>query len=238
MANKEKMVELMRMICNDVDNGNYNEDIVDELRNTFVDGEEFDKNSLRAFINKLITLDDIELGIELLEKSGALLLAFPELDRLKGVEQPSNYHDYDVYDHTMEAVKYSENDLILRLTMLLHDICKPNNRNVDDNGKITFHGHQIKSCKKAFKLLTKLGYPKEVCNNVSLYIRRQCDYAPTDRSFDRMLMDLGNDINRVDNLLKVKLYDRYAGKGKDHEIAKEAERIDAEFRKIMSKYVR
>ena len=132
----------------------------------------------------------------------------------------------------------SENDLILRLTMLLHDISKPSTRNVDENGKITFYGHPIKGCKKAYKMLMRLGYSNQICNEVSLYIRHHMDYAPTEKSFNKMLKELGNDVKRVDKLLKVKLYDRYASKGKDDEIAREAERIDGEYRKILNKYVR
>lgn len=238
MDKNELMVFYMKKISEECDNGEYNYRDIASLRESFLGNEEINTDALRAFVNKMLTLDDIELGIKVLENSYALDIAFPEIGNLRGVEQPSKYHAYDVYGHTMEAVKYSENDLILRLTMLLHDISKPSTRNVDENGKITFYGHPIKGCKKAYKMLMRLGYSNQICNEVSLYIRHHMDYAPTEKSFNKMLKELGNDVKRVDKLLKVKLYDRYASKGKDDEIAIEAERIDGEYRKILNKYVR
>jgi hypothetical protein len=49
-----------------------------------------------------------------------------------------------------------------------------------------------------------------------------------------MLKELGNDIGKVDKLLKVKLYDSYACKGKEDELADKARNADDEFRKIFS----
>lgn len=234
----ELMVSLMREISEQCENNEYSSRDVAALRDTFMDNDNLNNDVLRAFINKMLTLDNIALGIKVLEKSYALEIAFPEIGSLRGVEQPSKYHAYDVYGHTMEAVKYSENDLVLRLTMLLHDISKPNCKNVDENGKITFYGHGIKGCRKAYNMLSRMGYSKEICNEVSLYIRHHMDYAPTEKSFNKMLKELGNDINRVDKLLKVKLYDRYASKGKDDEIARKAEAEVEEYRKFLNKYIR
>ena len=39
-------------------------------------------------------------------------------------------------------------------------------------------------------------------------------------------------------MLKVKLYDRYASKGKDDEIARKAEEEIGEYRKFLNKYIR
>lgn len=238
MSKNEVMVSLMRKISEQCDNNEYSSRDVASLRDTLVGNEDIKNDVLRAFINKMLTLDNIDLGIKVLENSYVLEVAFPELGSLKGVEQPNKYHNYDVYGHTMEAVKYSENNLVLRLTMLLHDISKPSCKNVDENGKITFYGHGIKGCRKAYSMLNRMGYSKEICNEVSLYIRHHMDYAPTEKSFNKMLKELGNDINRVDNLLKVKLYDRYASKGKEDEIARKVELEIEEYRKFLNKYIR
>lgn len=238
MDKNELMISLMKKISKECDEGEYNYRSIASLREAFAGNVDLDQNALRAFVNKMLTMDDIELGLKVLENTYALEIAFPEIGNLKGLEQPSKYHAYDAYGHTMEAVKYCENDLVLRLTMLLHDISKPSCKNVDENGKITFYGHGIKGCRKAYNMLTRMGYSKEICNEVSLYIRHHMDYAPTERSVDKMVKDLGNYITRVENLLKVKLYDRYASKGKDDEIARKAEEEIEEYRKILNKYIR
>ena len=162
----------------------------------------------------------------------------PELKLLVDLEQPVKYHDHDAFFHTVEAVKYSEKDLILRLAMLLHDIGKPETYNKDENGKITFYGHAVKGERIAFKILNRLGYDKNLISEVCMYIRHHMDYAPTEKSFNKMLKELGNDISKVDKLLKVKMYDAYASKGTNGELADKAREIDLEYRKILSKYQR
>jgi len=228
------IMDLMRKIS---DSEKYVEEDINILRN-WVNSSDISKDVLRALISKVLTYENIELGVRILEDSLVLEKAFPQINSLKGIKQPSKYHNYDVYGHTIEAVKYSENDLVLRLTMLLHDIGKPSCLNIDESGKITFYGHGVKGSRIAYNMLNALGYSKDICNEVSLYVRHHMDYAPTEKSFNKMLKELGNDLNRVNNLLKVKMYDKYACKGKEDEIGKEAERIDFEYRKFLNKYTR
>ena len=49
----------------------------------------------------------------------------PELKDCKGFNQNNDWHVYDVYEHILHVVDYVEEDLILRLTALFHDIGKP-----------------------------------------------------------------------------------------------------------------
>lgn len=233
MASKE---ELVKALNNILDNPS-DEDII-LVRNNIDLLSECNKEMLRDFFSEMLVKDDINKSLKVLVKSGILFYVIPELSRLVNLEQPSKYHNHDAFNHTMEAVKYSENDLVLRLTMLLHDIGKPDTYNKDENGKITFYGHGIKGERIAYKILGGLGYNKNLINEVCMYIRHHMDYAPTDKSFNKMLKELGNDIGKVDKLLKVKLYDSYASKGEDDELADNARNIDNEYRKILSKYQR
>jgi len=239
MSSKEKLVECLNRISRNLAN-NENVDVEDVnfIKNNIEELKECNKETLRKCVNNMLVQDNIELSLKVLNKSGIMFLAFPELERLVGLEQPSKYHDHDAFNHTMEAVKHSEKDLVLRLTMLFHDMGKPDTYNKDETGKITFYGHGIKGENIAKKMLARLGYDKDITNEVCMYIRHHMDYAPTEKSFGKMLKELGNDINKVDKLLKVKLYDSYASKGKDDELADDARNNDAEFRKIMDKYKR
>ena len=235
MSSKEKMVESLNRIssCKEVcvEDVNFVRNNIDLLR-------ECNKDTLRKFINEMLLKDDIEKSLKLLVKSGALFFVFPELERLVGLEQPNKYHKHDAFNHTLEAVKYSEKDLTLRLSMLLHDVGKPSTYNKDETGKITFYGHGIKGEQMAFRMLSRLGYDKNTITEVCLYIKHHMDYAPTEKSFNKMLKELGNDFSRVDKLLKVKLYDSYASKGKDDELADISRKNDEEYRKILGKYQR
>ncbi len=59
----------------------------------------------------------IRLGIELLDRLGALAVVFPELERVKGVQQ-SKPHVHDVWYHTLETVSRLE----LLLNVLADDL--------------------------------------------------------------------------------------------------------------------
>ena len=48
--------------------------------------------------------------------------------------QDSPYHCYSVGKHLVHSVKAVENKLYLKLTMLLHDIGKPQCKTIDEQG--------------------------------------------------------------------------------------------------------
>ena len=233
MASKEELVKALNNILD-----NPSDDDIILVRNNMDMLSDCNKETLRDFFSEMLMKEEINKSLKVLVKSGILFFLIPELERLVNLEQPSKYHEHDAFNHTMEAVKYSERDLALRLGMLLHDVGKPDTYNKDQDGKITFYGHPLKGERIAYKILNRLGYDKNLINEVCMYVRHHMDYAPTEKSFNKMLKELGNDICRVDKLLKVKLYDSYASKGMDSELADNARNIDGEYRKILSKYQR
>ena len=233
MASREEFVKALNSILY-----NLSDEDVTFVRNNIDLLSKCNKDALRNFLNQMLIKEDINTSLKVLVKSGILFFIIPELKPLVDLEQPNKYHDYDAFGHTMEAVKYSENDLVLRLSMLLHDVGKPDTYNKDEEGKITFYGHPLKGERIAYKILNRLGYNKNLVNEVCMYVRHHMDYAPTEKSFNKMLKELGNDISKVDKLLKVKLYDSYASKGENSELADYARNIDGEYRKILSKYQR
>ena len=75
----------------------------------------------------------------------------------KGFDQKNKYHCYDVWDHTITAIKNSDNDIVVRLVLLLHDIGKP--FSCQEDGDIRhFRGHADMSAKMARSILKRLGY--------------------------------------------------------------------------------
>lgn len=69
----------------------------------------------------------------------------PYLDKTFDFNQNNPYHIYDVFEHTLKTLDNTENDLILRYAALFHDIGKPENYTVDENGKGHFYGHAFTS---------------------------------------------------------------------------------------------
>ena len=83
-------------------------------------------------------------GWDLLDASGLMRVILPELEAMKGCEQPPQFHpEGDVFKHTriMLDLLPKEASLPLVFSALLHDIGKPPTSSVDENGRIRFNGH-------------------------------------------------------------------------------------------------
>ena len=83
-------------------------------------------------------------GWDLLDASGLMRVVLPELEALKGCEQPPQFHpEGDVFKHTriMLELLPAQASLPLVFSVLLHDIGKPPTASVDETGRIRFNGH-------------------------------------------------------------------------------------------------
>jgi len=83
-------------------------------------------------------------GWELLDASGLMRIVLPELEAMKGCEQPPQFHpEGDVFRHTgiMLELLPAEVSLPLVFSVLFHDIGKPPTSMVDEEGRIRFNGH-------------------------------------------------------------------------------------------------
>lgn len=110
--------------------------------------------------------------LELLRRNGRLITLIPELEPTFDMEQNA-YHFGTVWEHTMKAMELisTETDsLLLRMTMLLHDIGKPQTRTCDDNGKVHFKKHEVVGSELSRVVLQRLGYPDDFVEEVAFYI--------------------------------------------------------------------
>lgn len=132
--------------------------------------------------------------------AGDILLTFPEvffeflpeLAPMAGFAQHSPYHIHDVWTHTALAVAAMEADPILRLTMLLHDVGKPETFFTDGEGVGHFYGHAEAGERLADTILRRLR-----CDNASrelvLRLIHYHDIQPpqTRKGVRRLLTKLG-----------------------------------------------
>lgn len=93
----------------------------------------------------------------------------PELKKEVGFEQKNDYHIYDVWEHTLRVLEKSDNDLEIRLAVLLHDIGKPHLYQ-EENGVRHFKGHAEKSAEIAKEILTRLGYEEKQIEDICYLI--------------------------------------------------------------------
>lgn len=120
-------------------------------------------------------LEDILLSknnnekINLDENKEIIFRIIPELKATDGFEQKNPYHIYDVWGHIVKAVEKSENNLEIRLALLLHDIGKPHSCQ-EENGIRHFKGHPQKSEEMAEQILTRLGYEEKQIEDICFLI--------------------------------------------------------------------
>jgi tRNA nucleotidyltransferase/poly(A) polymerase len=101
---------------------------------------------IRDELTKLLTEGSARRGFELLDETGLLTQVLPEISRMKGVEQPPQFHpEGDVWIHTrmmLEGLKPGSS-ATLAWGVLLHDVGKPPTFAPPSgpNGRIRFDRH-------------------------------------------------------------------------------------------------
>src|SRR5216117_2444496 len=83
-------------------------------------------------------------GWDLLDSSGLMRAILPELEAMKGVLQPEQFHpEGDVFVHTrlMLQLLREEVSVPLVFAVLFHDVAKPVTATVDKTGRIRFNDH-------------------------------------------------------------------------------------------------
>jgi poly(A) polymerase len=101
------------------------------------------RERVRDELTKMLTEGQARRAFELLEETGLLAEVLPEMARMKGVEQPPQFHpEGDVWVHTLGLLEQLEAGCSMTLAWgaLLHDVGKPPTfRRAPD--RIRFDGH-------------------------------------------------------------------------------------------------
>ncbi|MCL2248541.1 MAG: CCA tRNA nucleotidyltransferase [Oscillospiraceae bacterium] len=142
-----------------------------------------------------VELDGLLIGGNVAEiltgYSEVLEVLIPEITPMIGFEQNNSYHHLDVWKHTVKAVESVPPDRILRLTMLFHDIAKPQCYS-ETNGGGHFYGHPKVSSEMARKILRRLKYDTRTIKTVTeLIYYHDTDIALSEKSVKRWLRKLG-----------------------------------------------
>ena len=134
---------------------------------------------------------------------------WPELLPMIGFDQWTRHHCYDVWEHTLHALAAVEPDVVLRCTMLLHDVGKPETFTLDARGHGHFKGHPARSAALAEDMLRRLRVDNATRETVVRLVEWHDRNIPrTDQGLRRALRDLGEaDLRR---LLAVKRADNQA----------------------------
>jgi poly(A) polymerase len=100
-------------------------------------------------------------GWDLLDSSGLMRAILPELDRMKGVLQPEQFHpEGDVFEHTRLMLQFLPEKVSVPLVfaVLLHDVAKPVTATIDETGRIRFSGHDRAGAEMAEEIMRRLRF--------------------------------------------------------------------------------
>ena len=98
---------------------------------------------------------------------GITKVILPEWDAMTGVEQNTPHHKYDVAQHTLRAMKNVKRDKVLRLTMTLDRVFKPEAKTTDEAGRDHFKGHALISEEIARRVMRRLKFDNDTIRKVT-----------------------------------------------------------------------
>ncbi|MDN5323032.1 MAG: hypothetical protein PWQ67_1486 [Clostridia bacterium] len=166
------------------------------------------KERIREELNKML-LSDYPMELLLMQKTDLLRHILPELAVCLNTRQNHPYHIYNVGLHILKTVEKIDKDLILRWTMLLHDIGKPLSKTTDEKGIDHFHGHAEKSMILAKTILKRFRFDSKTIDKITRLIKwHDRPIEATPKSVRRAIKAIGEDIFM--DLLKVKKADKEA----------------------------
>ncbi|OLB44135.1 MAG: phosphohydrolase, partial [Verrucomicrobia bacterium 13_2_20CM_2_54_15] len=100
-------------------------------------------------------------GWDLLDASGLMRAILPEIEAMKGCEQPKQFHpEGDVFKHTRLMLDFLSQKVSVPLVfaVLLHDVAKPRTATVDETGRIRFSGHDRLGAEMTEEIMRRLRF--------------------------------------------------------------------------------
>ena len=170
--------------------------------------EKVSAERIRVEVEKLLMSDNPEF-FRLFYESGLTKVFMPEFDSCMVTTQENPHHAYNVGDHMLHAVsavnlerladeysgeEFEKNKRILRLTMLLHDIGKPDKKTVDEEGIAHFKFHPEHGTEMSEEILRRLRYDNDTIKMVTgLVAAHEMRYPAEKKNVRRIIGKVGEE---------------------------------------------
>lgn len=142
---------------------------------------------------KLLTSNHPE-EIRTAYETGLTKVFLPEFDRMMETAQENPHHCYTVGEHTIKAMQNCPNDKVLRLTMLLHDVAKPECKVIGEDGIAHFHGHPARGSVMSAGILRRLKFDNDTTDRVKRLVQWHDDNPElSERTVRRALNRIGEE---------------------------------------------
>jgi poly(A) polymerase len=141
------------------------------------------RERVRDELTRMLTEGHARRAFELLDETGLLKEVLPEVARMKGVEQPAQYHpEGDVWVHTLGLLAQLEKGCAETLAWgaLLHDVGKPPTfRRAPD--RIRFDGHVEVGVAIAVDILKRFRFSNEETHQILALVDNHMRFADAER---------------------------------------------------------
>ncbi|HWR37334.1 MAG TPA: CCA tRNA nucleotidyltransferase [Clostridia bacterium] len=137
------------------------------------------RERVRDELTKMLTEGSARLAFEFLDQSGLLREVLPEVERMKGVAQPPQYHpEGDVWVHTLLllGMLHPECSRTLAWGALLHDVGKPPTFRVAPD-RIRFDGHVEVGTRMAEEICRSLRFSNEDTEQIAALVANHLRFA-------------------------------------------------------------
>jgi poly(A) polymerase len=172
---------------------------------------------IRDELSRLLLLPKPSPGLDLIVSTGLADRFLPELPALQLEQDPVQRHK-DVLRHTFVVVEKVDQDLVLRLAALLHDVGKPATRAFTEDG-VQFHHHEVVGARMAEVRLRTLRYPNDVVADVVKLVEMHLRFHSyrlgwNDAAVRRYVRDAGSLLDRLNQLVRADCTTRNQEKAK------------------------
>lgn len=141
----------------------------------------------------------------LIDYSDVISTFIPEISPMVDFEQHNPYHYLNVWEHTVQSIFEATEDIVIRLTMLFHDMGKPHCYTHDGNMG-HFYGHPQISFDMCFEILKRLKFDNGTIDTVrELVLYHDAEIQPRNKHVKKWLFKIGEE--RFRQLLRVKYAD-------------------------------
>lgn len=131
-------------------------------------------------------------------EAGITGIVLPEFDLLMKTPQNNPHHCFSVGDHTLESLRYVPADRVLRWTMLLHDMGKPQCRTTDEEGVDHFKGHGRAGVELAKEILRRLKFDNDTIRKVTVLIQwHDCRMNAEEKAVRRIMSRITPELFRL-----------------------------------------
>lgn len=163
-----RMLRAVRFACQL--NFNIDKDTYDAIHKNSSLLANVSKERIRDELSKILLSEIPSRGIRMLQETGLLTHIIPEMNQCVGFDQRNPHHDKNVFDHIMAVLDNSSDNIIVRLSALLHDIGKPRTFSVDKKGVGHFYGHNVVGAEMSEKILKRLRFDNSTIKKVTVII--------------------------------------------------------------------